>query len=65
MCLSTVYKKNSGSPDNILLEYVTEAETSGEDLIFRDITGGEVCVTGRIEKIDLVKNIIIIEPSSD
>jgi predicted RNA-binding protein len=60
MCLSTVYKGNAESPENILLEYVTEAETAGAELVFRDITGGEARVAGHIEKIDLVKNIIIV-----
>jgi predicted RNA-binding protein len=61
MCLSTVYKGDPAASENILLEYVTEAKTNGDELTFRDITGDEISVTGRIEKIDLVKNYIIVQ----
>jgi predicted RNA-binding protein len=60
MCLSTVYRTDASVPENMLAEYVTEVSASGGTLLFKDITGSEIAVDGRIEKIDLIKNIIVV-----
>ena len=59
MCLSTVYQV-LGDDQTLLCQHVSAVEINGEDLTFTDIMGCETHVTGKIEKIDLMNNAIIV-----
>lgn len=59
MCLSTVYQV-FGTDEKLLCQHVSSIVIDGEELSFTDIMGGETVVTGRIEKIDLVNNTILV-----
>lgn len=59
MCLSTVYQV-LGADEKLLCQHVSSIEINGEELSFTDIMGGETVVTGKIEKIDLVNNTILV-----
>ena len=61
MCLSTVYKGNEPIDENKLAEYVTTVETYGDSLKFMDITGEELCLKGKVSRIDLISGKIFIE----
>lgn len=57
MCLSTVYDQNK----NILCKNVAAVTQKDGKLIFTDIMGIPVAVTGSIEKIDLMDNFIYVK----
>lgn len=57
MCLSTVYDQNK----NILCKNVAAVTQKDGRLIFTDIMGIPVAVTGSIEKIDLMDNFIYVK----
>jgi predicted RNA-binding protein len=59
MCLSTVYEANR--PGEPLAEYVTGVQVNGDEITLTDITGNDVFARGSITKIDLVKNVIMID----
>ena len=59
MCLSTVYQV-IGTDEKPICQYVSTVSVEGEELHFTDIMGGETVLTGKIEKIDLVNNSIIV-----
>ena len=59
MCLSKVYEIRDGA-ENLLCEYVSGVDVSGDTVIFKDILGVETSVRGAITSIDLVKNSIVI-----
>lgn len=56
MCLSTVYNEKQ----EVLAKNVAGVTTQDGKLIFSDILGRTVAVTGTIEKIDLMENEIRI-----
>ena len=56
MCLSTVYNEKQ----EVLAKNVACVTTQDDKLIFSDILGRTVAVTGTIEKIDLMENEICI-----
>ncbi|MDR1949573.1 MAG: CooT family nickel-binding protein [Spirochaetaceae bacterium] len=60
MCLSTVYKLGEGGTKQLIAEYVSSVTLSGDTLTLTDIMGKEILVSGFLETVDLVKNIIII-----
>lgn len=59
MCLSTVYQV-LGEDQKMLCQHVSAVAIDGEELTFTDIMGCETHVTGKIEKIDLMNNAIIV-----
>ena len=59
MCLSTVYQVLGGD-EKLLCQHVSGIEIKGEELCFTDIMGCETVVTGKIEKIDLMNNTILV-----
>lgn len=56
MCLSTVYNENH----EMLAKNVANVTAKDGKLIFTDIMGAVVAVTGTIESIDLMENFIHI-----
>ena len=59
MCLSTVYDQNK----QVLCKNVAAVTQKDGRLIFTDIMGIPVAVTGSIEKIDLMDNFIYVKVS--
>ena len=64
MCLSDVIALK-GETEELLFQNVASVTQQGERLIFSDILGRQNEVTGRIQSIDLLENIIRIETSQD
>lgn len=64
MCLSDVIALK-GETEELLFQNVASVSQKGERLIFSDILGRQNEVTGRIQSIDLLENIIRIETSQD
>ncbi|MBR3203585.1 MAG: CooT family nickel-binding protein [Solobacterium sp.] len=64
MCLSDVIALK-GETEELLFQNVASVSQQGERLIFSDILGRQNEVTGRIQSIDLLENIIRIETSQD
>jgi predicted RNA-binding protein len=62
MCLSTVYKGNTADA-NKLLEYVTNIDVNAEtgSLRLYDITGDVKDIQGKLQSVDLIKNIILVD----
>ena len=60
MCLSTVYSGKEPTDENKLAEYITTVETDGDSLRFIDITGEELCLKGKVTRIDLITGKIFI-----
>lgn len=60
MCLSSVYEVKDGT-ENLVSEYVSAIEIDADQVKLTDIVGKESTVKGNIKKIDLVKNIILVE----
>ena len=56
MCLSTVYN----TAQRVLCKNVASVTEKDGRLIFTDIMGIPTAVTGSIQKIDLMENIIIV-----
>jgi len=64
MCLSDVIALK-GETEELLFQNIASVTQQGERLIFSDILGRQNEVTGRIQSIDLLENIIRIETSQD
>ena len=64
MCLSDVIALK-GETEELLFQNVASVSQQGERLIFSDILGRQNEVTGRIQSIDLLENIIRIETSQN
>ena len=60
MCLSDVIAMK-GDAEELLFRNVASVQQKGEQLVFSDILGRQNAVTGRIQSIDLLENIIRIE----
>jgi predicted RNA-binding protein len=60
MCLSDVIAMK-GDTEELLFRNVATVQQDGERLVFSDILGRQNAVTGRIQSIDLLENIIRIE----
>jgi len=60
MCLSTVFELGEGNTRTKLAEYVARLDINGNKISFSDIMGSEQTVTGTLQSIDLLKNIIVI-----
>jgi len=59
MCLSNVYLFENGE-EKLVCEYVSNIDTDSGEITLTDVLGQEITVTGRLAKVDLVKNIILI-----
>ena len=59
MCLSTVYN----TAQQVLCKNVASVTEQDGQLVFTDIMGIPTAVTGSIQKIDLMDNIIIVRQS--
>lgn len=59
MCLSTVYN----TAQQVLCKNVASVTEQDGHLVFTDIMGIPTAVTGSIQKIDLMDNIIIVRQS--
>ena len=59
MCLSAVYEVRDGS-EKLVCEHATGICLDGGVIRLTDILGEEISVTGVLQSIDLVKNIIKI-----
>jgi predicted RNA-binding protein len=60
MCLSTVYNNEADVAENMICEYVTSVDVDGDTILLRDILGNVTDVKGSLQRVDLVKNIIVI-----
>ena len=59
MGLSTVYTLR-GTEQHELCKNVASMKKEGDQLVFSDILGVPTAVTGTIEKIDLMENLIFV-----
>jgi len=60
MCLSAVYEVRDGS-EKLVCEHATAISLDGGSITLTDILGEEFVVSGVLQSIDLVKNIIKIQ----
>ena len=60
MCLSTAYKMSDGAQYKIG-DYISGLDIEGEEITLIDIMGSVTKIVGRLKKIDLEKNVILIE----
>ena len=60
MCLAKAVRLE-GDKQVELCAYVSQFRTEGEMVILTDVLGEETTLTGRISRVDLVKNLIVIE----
>jgi predicted RNA-binding protein len=65
MCLSTVYELGTAGVKRDLCEYTSAIAVAGETITMTDLMGKELCVTGTLQRVDLVKNTIIIRPKEE
>ena len=59
MCLSTVYN----TAQQVLCKNVASVTEKDGQLVFTDIMGIPTAVTGSIQKIDLMENVIVVRQS--
>jgi len=63
MCLSNVY--NGEQPDSkLLFKNVASLNIDGDNITLTDILGIPTSIRGTVKKIDLLENIIIVEPEN-
>ena len=60
MCLSTAYKL-AGDAQYKIGDYISSMEIDGEEITLTDIMGSVTRLVGRLRKVDLEKNVILIE----
>ncbi|MDR1955787.1 MAG: CooT family nickel-binding protein [Treponema sp.] len=60
MCLSTVYELGTDGSQRMLAEYVRDLRVTGDAVTLTDIMGKEIRVSSSLQRIDLVKNTILI-----
>ena len=60
MCLSTAYKLTEGQQYKVG-DYISNMEIDGEEITLTDIMGSITKIIGRLKKVDLEKNEILIE----
>lgn len=58
MCLSTVYKDSES--DNIIMEFVSKIQVSGDMITMTDIMGDEKTIQGSLVMADLTAGIVKI-----
>jgi len=59
MCLSTIYR-NEKQDSNILCKFVSTITADGDKLIFEDVMGERMTVTGRLVSADLTAGSVIV-----
>ena len=59
MCLSTIYK-NSKEENNILCKFVSTINADGDKLIFEDVMGEKMTITGKLVSADLTSGYVIV-----
>ena len=59
MCLSTVYR-NAKQEENVLCKMVSSIKAEGDDLIFTNIMGETVTVTGKLVSADLTAGTVVV-----
>ena len=59
MCLSTIYR-NEKQEDNILCKFVANITVDGNNLIFEDVMGEKMTITGRLVSADLTAGSVIV-----
>ena len=60
MCLSSVYTVVDGQQDSLVAKNVTSVSVSGGVVVLRGLLGEETEVVGDIERVDFVKNQLIV-----
>lgn len=60
MCLSTVYERREDKQDTCLLRNVAKVHLEPERIVFTDLMGARTVYTGRLYKMDLMENVIIV-----
>ena len=63
MCMSSAYEVREGEENVFLCDYIREAQVEAGSVKLTDITGKQMVVNGKIRTIDLVKNVILIDPA--
>ena len=61
MCLSNVYSDDP-SDDNLLFRNIADLKLDGDTITMTNILGIPTSIKGRVKKIDLLENYIIVEP---
>ena len=62
MCLSDAYELIDGE-EKLVLSRVSDIKTEGNDVVLTNLMGIRTKVSGKIKSVDLMKNIILIEPA--
>lgn len=60
MCLSNVFLVSDGS-EELVCEYASSVDVSGNEIRLTDVIGQEITVTGTILSVDLIKNQIKVK----
>ncbi len=60
MCLAKAVRVE-GTEQVELCAYVSQFRAEGDQITLTDVLGEETTLTGRISRVDLVKNLIVIE----
>ncbi len=62
MCLSNVYRSEL-SDNNLMFKNIADLKLDGDTITMTNILGIPTSVRGKVKKIDLLENYIIIEPA--
>jgi predicted RNA-binding protein len=62
MCLSTAYLGKAAGQEPPVAQDVTEIQSENGMVRLTDISGQVVEVSGRLTRIDLIRNVILIDP---
>jgi predicted RNA-binding protein len=61
MCLSNVFSVTPDGSQTLVSEGVTGILIAGDSVKLTDIMGREICVSGMLKSVDLIKNAVLIE----
>lgn len=61
MCLSDAYEIKDGK-QNLVCSRVCNVSADGENVTLTDLMGIHKIVPGKLKKVDLMSNVILIEP---
>ena len=61
MCLSDAYEIKGGK-QNLVCSRVCNVSADGENVTLTDLRGIRKIVPGKLKKVDLMSNVILIEP---
>lgn len=62
MCLSDAFELKNGAKTPVM-NYVSGISVDGDKVVLTDMLGAKKIVTGRLQSVDLTKNVILIEAS--